>query len=100
MSVLAMLFLACTGPLLTSPAMAEDARLTDIVVTNTRDHLLLYFTVTDCFTEDMRKAIDNGVIQSRQEMSDQDMYKLIFSAGLSTAGLLTHILWRDLLRGK
>ena len=58
LSVLAMLFLACAGP---SPAMAEDARLTDIVVTNTRDHLLLYFTVTDCFTEDMKKAIDNGV---------------------------------------
>lgn len=61
LSVLAMLFLACTGPLFTAPAMAEDARLTDIVVTNTRDHLLLYFTVTDCFPEDMKKAIDNGV---------------------------------------
>jgi hypothetical protein len=59
--VSALLFLACIGPLLTAPAMAEDAKLTDIVVTNTPDHLLLYFTVTDCFTEDMQKAIDNGV---------------------------------------
>jgi hypothetical protein len=59
--VLAFLFLAGIGPLLTEPAMAEDARLTDIVVTNTHDHLLLYFTVTDCFTENMQKAIDNGV---------------------------------------
>lgn len=42
-------------------AMAKDAKITDIVVTNTREHLLLYFTVTDCFTDDMKKAIDNGV---------------------------------------
>ena len=61
MFVLALLFFAGIGPLLTAPAMAEDARLTDIVVTNTRDDLLLYFTVTDCFTENMQKAIDNGV---------------------------------------
>lgn len=40
---------------------AEEARLTDIVVTNDEDHLLLYFSVTDCFTEEMKKAIDNGV---------------------------------------
>jgi len=44
------------------PARAEEAGLTDIVITNTRDHLLLYFTVTDCFTEDMEKAIENGII--------------------------------------
>jgi hypothetical protein len=40
---------------------AEGAELKDIVVTNTRDHLLLYLKVTDCFTEDMKKAIDNGI---------------------------------------
>ena len=44
------------------PARAEEAGLTDIVITNTRDHLLLYFTVTDCFTVDMEKAIENGII--------------------------------------
>ncbi|HKI48460.1 MAG TPA: DUF4390 domain-containing protein, partial [Desulfobacteria bacterium] len=55
-SVLALLFLLCIGSLWTVRAMAEDAKLTDIVVTNTRDHLLLYFTVTDCFTENMKKA--------------------------------------------
>ena len=57
----ALLFFACMGPLFSEPAMAEDARLADIVVTNTRDHLLLYFTVTNCFTEDMKTAIDSGV---------------------------------------
>jgi len=40
---------------------AEEARITDIVVTNSTEDLLVYFTVTDCFTEDMKKAIDNGV---------------------------------------
>ena len=59
--LLVLLVLICTGPFWAAPAMAEDARLADIVVTNTRDHLLLYFTVTDCFTENMKKAIDNGV---------------------------------------
>jgi len=43
------------------PALAAEARLTDIVVTNTRDYLLAYFSVVDCFTEDMGRAIDNGV---------------------------------------
>ncbi|MFH1242483.1 MAG: DUF4390 domain-containing protein [Pseudomonadota bacterium] len=44
------------------PAGAQEARLTDIVITNTRDHLLLYFTVTGCFTADMEKAIENGIV--------------------------------------
>lgn len=37
------------------------AGLEEIVVTNTRDHLLVYFTVRDCFTEEMVKAIDSGL---------------------------------------
>lgn len=35
--------------------------LSDIVVTNTRDHLLVYFTVNGCFTPDMNEAIDSGI---------------------------------------
>jgi hypothetical protein len=46
------------------PAFASDARLTDIVITNTQDYLLAYFSVTDCFTENMKRAIDNGVSTS------------------------------------
>jgi len=42
-------------------AWAAKARLTDIVVTNTRDNLIVYFSVADCFTDDMQKAINNGV---------------------------------------
>ncbi len=45
---------------LPSSARAEEAGLKDILVTNTTDHLLVYFSVTDCFTEDMIKAINNG----------------------------------------
>ena len=44
-----------------SAAPAQQASLSDIVVTNTRDHLLVYFTVNGCFTPDMNAAIDSGI---------------------------------------
>jgi hypothetical protein len=43
------------------PALAEEAYLSDIVVTNTRDHLLVYFTVNNCFTPEMNEAIESGL---------------------------------------
>jgi len=43
------------------PSLAKEARLSDIIVTNTREHLLVYFNVEDCFTADMNKAILNGI---------------------------------------
>jgi hypothetical protein len=43
------------------PAYAKKAILKDIEITNTESYLLLYFNVDDCFTEDMKKAIDNGI---------------------------------------
>ena len=42
-------------------APAQQAYLSDIVVTNTRGHLLVYFTVNGCFTPDMNAAIDSGI---------------------------------------
>ena len=45
----------------TTPVRAEEARLTDIVATSTSGHLLLYFRVTDCFTNEMIIAIENGI---------------------------------------
>ena len=45
----------------TTPALGREALLADIVVNSSPDHLLVYFGVTDCFTEDMKKAIDNGI---------------------------------------
>jgi hypothetical protein len=35
--------------------------LTDVVLTNTREHVVVYFRVADCFTEEMVEAIHNGI---------------------------------------
>jgi len=43
------------------PASAQEASLSDIIVTNTRDDLLLYVTVQGAFTEKMTQAILSGV---------------------------------------
>ncbi len=42
-------------------AFAQDARLTDIIVTNTQDDLIVYMNVEDAFREKMEKAILSGV---------------------------------------
>jgi hypothetical protein len=47
--------------LLPPPAFAQEARLTNIIVTNTRDDLLVYMTVEGAFTEQMKEAILSGV---------------------------------------
>ncbi|RLC32456.1 DUF4390 domain-containing protein [Candidatus Woesebacteria bacterium] len=44
-----------------NPAFAQDAELTNIIVTNTRDDLLVYLNVEGAFREKMRKAILSGV---------------------------------------
>ncbi len=44
-----------------SPADARKARLSDIVVTNTTEHLIVYFSVEDCFTPEMIRAIESGL---------------------------------------
>ena len=40
---------------------AQDAAITDFTVSNSDSQLLLYLTVTDCFTDDMESAIHNGI---------------------------------------
>ena len=40
---------------------AQDPRLTNIIVTNTRDNLLLYLTVKDAFPPKMESAVQSGV---------------------------------------
>ena len=42
-------------------AMAKDATLTNIIVTNTRDDLLVYLSVDGAFTKKMEDAVKNGV---------------------------------------
>jgi hypothetical protein len=56
---LAILFIF--GLAFTAFARAEEARLTDMVATDTGDDLLIYFRVIDCFTDEMKKAIENGI---------------------------------------
>ncbi|UCG80484.1 MAG: DUF4390 domain-containing protein [Desulfobacterales bacterium] len=56
-----LIFAPCLFLLLSSVAWGQDARITDVIVTNTRDDLILFFRVQDCFTQDLEKAILNGV---------------------------------------
>lgn len=46
---------------LCSVISAQDARLTNIIVTNTRDDLLIYLTVEEAFREEMEEAVISGV---------------------------------------
>ncbi len=39
----------------------------------------------------MQKAIEKGVVQADQQLSDQEIYNLIFEAGFSTAGEVTNL---------
>ena len=48
--------------LLCAPAVSGlEARLTNIIVTNTRDNLLVYLNVEDAFSEKIKEAIQSGV---------------------------------------
>ncbi|MCP4666815.1 MAG: DUF4390 domain-containing protein [Deltaproteobacteria bacterium] len=44
-----------------SPLFAREAVLANIAVAKDEQHLLVGFTVKDCFTEDMEKAIHAGI---------------------------------------
>ncbi len=43
------------------PVIAREARLKDIIVTNTTDDLIVYLTVEGAFTPNMKKAVLSGV---------------------------------------
>jgi len=51
----------CLFIISTHLAVAQEAKLTNIIVTNTRDDLLLYLNVEGAFTEKIEKAILSGV---------------------------------------
>lgn len=55
------IFILCAHFLASGLAWGQDARITDVIVTNTRDDLILYFRVKGCFTEDLQQAILNGI---------------------------------------
>ncbi len=46
---------------LASPLWARKALIKNIVVTTSQKNLLVYFTVANCFTKEMERAILNGV---------------------------------------
>jgi hypothetical protein len=46
---------------LTTVLGARQAQITDIIVTNNQDYLLVYFYTKGCFTPEMNKAIMSGI---------------------------------------
>jgi hypothetical protein len=44
-----------------APGFTEDAALANIILTNTRDDLLLYLTVNNAFPPDIEETINSGV---------------------------------------
>ena len=55
---LLLLLLFFSGP---RPAWSKQAQISDIIVTNNQEYLLVYFYTKGCFTPDMNKAIQNGI---------------------------------------
>jgi hypothetical protein len=55
---------------LQNPAFGQEARLTNIIVTNTRDDLLVYMSVEGAFREKMKSAIMSGVPASFSFFTD------------------------------
>lgn len=53
------IFILCIG--WQTLALADDAKLANIIVTNNRDNLLLYLTVEGAFNKKMKEAILSGV---------------------------------------
>jgi len=51
----------CISLLVSSLAWGQDTRITDVIVTNTRDDLILYFRVEGCFTEELEEAMMAGI---------------------------------------
>jgi len=45
----------------TNTAIAHEVTLKDIIVTTSKESLLLYFTIEGCFTKKMQEAIFNGI---------------------------------------
>ena len=54
---LTLIFVLLSGP----PSLADKAKLTDIIVTNTRDDLLIYLNVEGAFPDKMKEAVLSGV---------------------------------------
>jgi len=51
----------CWALLFANPVYSQQARITNFVVTSTRDDLLIFLTIEGAFTENMKAAILSGV---------------------------------------
>ncbi len=56
-----LLLLFCLLLSFSSPLQAAEATLSDIIVTNTQEDLLVFFDIKGCFTREMEEAILNGI---------------------------------------
>jgi hypothetical protein len=59
--ILTLLLLFCFLLSFPSPLQAAEATLSDIIVTNTQEDLLVFFDINGCFTREMEEAILNGI---------------------------------------
>ncbi len=59
-------------------AWAEEARITDVIITNTRDDVIVYFKVEGCFTEDLEQAILNGVPTTFTFLASMDQVRRLW----------------------
>ena len=57
--IIAVLFVTACPRL--STAQSPKATIEDIIVTSSRDHLLLYFSVKEYFSGDIKRAISSGI---------------------------------------
>jgi hypothetical protein len=60
-SLVLMVFLVCLPLWNPNPVWSKQAQISDIIVTNNQENLLVYFFTKGCFTPDMNKAILNGI---------------------------------------
>ena len=58
---LALFLLFCLLVQFPSPLQAAEATLSEIIVTNTQDDLLVFFDIEGSFTREMEEAILNGI---------------------------------------
>jgi len=79
-------------------AFAEDARLTNITVSNTRDDLLLYLNVEGAFREEMKKAILSGVPATFSFFASLNLVKNFWFDGTIADIEVTHTIKYDNLK--
>lgn len=93
------LFMATCGLLPATPATgAQDAMLTNIIVTNTRDDLLLYLTVKNAFSPEIEDTINRGVPATFSFYLNLYRVRPFWPDKAITTAKVTHTLKFDILR--